>query len=268
MPINPTDRWYRAETTPPNLLKLVERLREHYGVGPMAIGCKGDLNHVRGYHRSRAFIKNSPFCPNRSYSVSAAVNQGGDDNWLAAVDFTIPQADLLAACQRLDAATRSGRLEKVTEWYGNRDGDNKVDGYDNLANAVSTSDSSHLWHGHISIARSRANDNHDDLFDIITGGDDMTPDDLMNHRVSSPHYGFKDRLVGDIIKDIVGVSRKVDVIAAKLGIVLDEVGDLQDLVAANGDADALAQELADRLAPAQQATLWEALERIRFTVAE
>jgi hypothetical protein len=165
---------WAAEFIPPNLRILVTRLQAFYDLGWTHIGCKGDNRHLRGYHRSRNWILASDYCTNRTYSVSRTVGDrsGGNGDWLCALDATIPRAPLLAACQRLDAAVRAGKLEKLTEWYGNTDGDDRVDGYDNISNQVATSDDSHLWHLHLSFDRGRADEDHTDLYEILTGDDD------------------------------------------------------------------------------------------------
>lgn len=167
------ERWWREETIPPSLAELGERLRAHYGLPAANIGVKGNTAHPRGYHRSRAWVKNSAFCTNRSYSVTetAGNRSGGDSRWCCALDVKLPTAELIAACKRLDAAVRAGRLEKITEWYGNDDGDNRVDGYNNIENRVATSDDSHLWHLHMSFDRGRANEDHGDVFAILTGAE-------------------------------------------------------------------------------------------------
>ena len=172
--------WWSREYQPPSIAELCRRLREFYHVGAIAIGSKGDANHLAGYHRSAAWVRNSVYCTNHTYSVSETPGNRtpGDVNWLCAIDMTIPGPHLIAACQRLDEAVRSGRLEKVTEWYGNDDGDNRVDGYNNIRNVVATSDDSHLWHLHMSFDRGRASEDHSDLYAILTGeGDDMTPEE-------------------------------------------------------------------------------------------
>jgi hypothetical protein len=170
------DPWYKQEIVPEGLAVLQVKLRAHFKVGAMAIGCRGNPEtHFRGYHRSRAFILNSPRCTDRGYSVTAEVNKGGNPNWVSGMDMTLPKAVLLAVCQRLNAAVLSGKMEKVLEWYGNLDGDTRVDGYDNIANRVASSDSSHLWHLHFSVARAHANDNHDDLFYVLTGTEPVAP---------------------------------------------------------------------------------------------
>lgn len=168
--------WWRDEFVPPSLQKLIVDLRAFYGVPAANIGSKGDENHLRGYHRSRNWVKNSAYCTNRTYSVSETPGNrsGGNGDWLAALDITIARDELLAMCQRLDEGVRSGHFEKITEWYGNDDGDTRVDGYDNVRNQLATSDASHLWHCHISFDRAAVGlQNHDDVFDLLTGGNDM-----------------------------------------------------------------------------------------------
>lgn len=165
--------WWNAETMSPTMQKLAERLRLFYGVGPMNIGAKGDTapGHMQGAHRSRAWIKNSQYCTNRIYTVTETQGNrtGGDDNWLAGMDITVPAAQLIPMCQRLDAAVRAGKLEKITEWYGNDDGDLRVDGYNNIRNQIATSDASHLWHLHLTFDRGRAGEDHTDVFQVLTG---------------------------------------------------------------------------------------------------
>jgi len=173
-----TEAAWHAEFQPPELARLCQRLRSFYGVGPLYIGSKGDERHLRGYHRSARWIHTSRFCTNRTYSVTETPGNRtpGDENWLCAIDMTIPRAQLISACARLDTAVRAGRLEKITEWYGNDDGDTRVDGYDNIRNVVAISDDSHLWHLHLSLDRDRVDRNHDDLYVILTGGDMSAPE--------------------------------------------------------------------------------------------
>lgn len=169
-----SERYWLAEYQPPSLVALCDRLAEALGVSRNAVGSKGDVNHLYGYHRSAAWVRHSAFSIDRSYSVTetAGNRNPGDENWLCAIDVTLPLEQLLQVCQRLDAAVRSGRLEKVVEWYGNLNGDQRVDGYDNIRNLVASSDSSHLWHLHMSFDRGRAGEDHSDLFQILIEGDD------------------------------------------------------------------------------------------------
>jgi len=165
------ETYWVAEFQPPSIASLCQRLRVFFKVGSNAIGSKGDNNHLRGYHRSYAWVRNSAWSSNRTYSVTetAGNRNPGDVNWLCAVDMTVPADQLIPMCHRLDIAVRAGKLEKITEWYGNDDGDNRVDGYNNVANVVASSDDSHLWHLHLSFDRGRANENHDDLYAVLTG---------------------------------------------------------------------------------------------------
>jgi hypothetical protein len=167
---------WRAEAAAPGLARLTSGLQAHW---PGAqIGLRGNNVHLNGYHRSRRWIKESRHCTNRTYSVSrtAGDKSGGNDNWVCALDFGgIPQAELHAVCRRLDVAVRAGRLEKITEWYGNFGGDQRVDGWDNISDRLASSDSSHLTHLHMSFDRGRANEDHSDVLAILIGqgGDDM-----------------------------------------------------------------------------------------------
>ena len=169
---------WRAERAAPALAALGEALRRHW---PGAeIGIRGDNKHLRGYHRSRRWIKESRFCTDHGYSISrtAGDRTGGDSNWACAMDFGgIPQSELHAVCQRLDAAVRAGSLEKITEWYGNFGGDERVDGWDNISDRIASADSSHLTHLHMSFDRGRANEDHADVLAVLIG-EDMTPEQI------------------------------------------------------------------------------------------
>lgn len=136
---------------------LVDSLCAFYQVPRANGGVKGDNKHLNGGHRSQNWIKNSRYCTNRAYTV---VN--GLPGWLAddipAFDVTLPRWAMLQISQHADRLTRSGQLEELVLWYGNDDGDQRVDGYDNIRNAVVTSDSSHLWHLHGQVARALTRD--------------------------------------------------------------------------------------------------------------
>jgi hypothetical protein len=172
--------WWGAETVPDSLHALAVSLRSHFNVGADAIGSKGDNNHLRGYHRSYAWILNSNWCTNRSYSVSRTPGDRhpGNVNWVTGLDVGgMPASELYPMCRRIDAAIRAGRLEKITEWYGTFDGVT-VRGYDNISNVSATSDSSHLFHLHLSFDRGRANEDHTDVLNVLIGVDDVTPEEI------------------------------------------------------------------------------------------
>lgn len=166
-----SEECWNAEVVPIELGYLARNLRSHFELDASDVGTRGDTNHRKGYHRSRRWILDSRYCTNRTYSVMENEQNahGGNINWVSALDLSLPTRLLLPACQRLDIAVRSGRLEKVAEWYGNTDGDSRVDGYNNIYNRIATADNSHLWHVHISLLRGHANDNHADLFSVLTG---------------------------------------------------------------------------------------------------
>lgn len=168
-----SEPWWGREYIPPALGVLRGKLLAHWNIPGSWIGIRGDESHLSGYHRSREWILNSRYCTNDTYSVSRTPGDraGGDPRWVCGVDIKLPQAQLLVVCQRLDRTVRSGQLEKVTEWYGNINGDTRVDGYDNIANRLATSTVDHLQHLHISFDRGRAGDSHNDIYTILTEGD-------------------------------------------------------------------------------------------------
>lgn len=161
---------WNAEFAPPNLNEFYVWLRVFYNQPANAIGGKGDNNHLRGYHRSRNWILNSAYSKygTTDYSIQLELDKGGDGNWLAALDMTVPAEQLYAACRRVDQAVRAGLLPEVREFYGTFDGKTVI-GYDAAKGRPATSDSSHLYHLHISFYRSMADVDHTVLYQIITG---------------------------------------------------------------------------------------------------
>lgn len=180
--------WWDREYVPPSLDALADALRAHFNVGPTLIGCKGDNNHLRGYHRSDEWLANSTFCTNRTYSRSETPGNRdpGSVRWICAIDIGgMPRSELIEMCRRVDEAVRSGRYEKVTEWYGNLGGDLRVDGYNNIVNRLATSDSSHLSHLHLSFDRARVGEDHSDLLAVLIG-DDVSAQDVWDYRLPNP----------------------------------------------------------------------------------
>jgi hypothetical protein len=205
-----TEQCYRDETPVPALITLTGRLKTRYP-GMLEIGMRGDNEHLDGYHRSRRWVQQSQFCTNRFYSVSRTPGDqsGGNDNWYTAIDIGAPQQLLFQMCKRLDAGIRSGRFEKITEWYGNFGDDLRVDGYDNISNHLAISDSSHLTHLHMSFDRGRANENHDDVFLLLTEGDDVSADEVWDYTISSPSLAFSGP-AEEWLKYTVQTDRKMD----------------------------------------------------------
>lgn len=149
------ESWWRAETVTPEMDWLGDQLCSALSVPRANFGCKGDNSsgHMRGGHRSQAWLLNSRYSTSRTYTVepglpSAFVND------LPAFDITPKNnAQMLTICRNLDRVVRAGQLEEVVVWYGNLDNTGPVDGYDNIRNIIATSDHSHDWHCHIQVGR-------------------------------------------------------------------------------------------------------------------
>jgi len=145
--------WWNREIVTDELSWLGDELCRRTGRPADAAGDKGNTVHLRGSHRSQEWIKNSAYCTDRSYTVQSGLT-AEQLRHVAGFDFTPGSAEaMIAQCKRLMAALKSGQLEEVREFYGNVDGDQVVDGWNNLADRAATSDSSHLWHWHISFDR-------------------------------------------------------------------------------------------------------------------
>lgn len=119
-----------------------------------------------GFHSSGK--KNAANWP-QNYSIRDAVNRSGV-GWekASALDLTFPDAQggdyrsidkytsrLMASA--LDA--KDPRLDMILfEFYGQADSDKAVEGYNEYREDAVTSDSSHLWHIHLSFLRSKVGD--------------------------------------------------------------------------------------------------------------
>lgn len=122
----------------------------------------GILARKRGYHNSRDHL------PSDDYSVGQfEVDRQGPDNESGAIDWTFPDAQagnyatISKYSKRLYAARNDAddsRTKYIREFFGQIDSDSTVEGWDYTKNRASTSDSSHLWHIHISIHRKYVND--------------------------------------------------------------------------------------------------------------
>lgn len=130
-----------------------------------------------GYHNTRSGNSSN------NYSVTDAEDRGGPDDKAAAIDWTFPEAHggdysriKVYSRRLLDAGrARDPRLEGWREFYGNADDDTHVEGYDFRYHETASSDSSHLWHIHLSCDRDRVTDkaNMDALLGVLRGEDDM-----------------------------------------------------------------------------------------------
>lgn len=114
-----------------------------------------------GYHNTRAGNLSS------NYSVAEfAVDRQGPSDKAAAIDLTFPSAQrgdyskISKYANRLYAAGRADdpRTHYLREFFGQMDTDSHVEGYDFAKERDSTSDSSHLWHIHLSVHRAYVED--------------------------------------------------------------------------------------------------------------
>ncbi len=143
------EKVWRDQFVPPNLRLLASRLDARYDPGSINIGTYGDYRHLRGYHRSRRWIRISDFCTDRSYSIveTQGNRDGGDDDWISGIDIVVGYEISNGIFQRVTNARRRGRISYVRQCI--------------LERAP--------WHVHLSLDRGHANDDHSELFDIITG---------------------------------------------------------------------------------------------------
>ncbi|MEV4628841.1 hypothetical protein AB0J90_21490 [Micromonospora sp. NPDC049523] len=152
------DPWVRREIVTAELDWLGDELCRRTGRPRAAAGSKGDYLHLRGAHRSQEFVEKSPLCTNRTYTTQTGLT-AEQLRHVAGFDFTPGATEpMIAQSKRLLTAMKAGVLEEVREIYCNVDGDKVVDGWDNVRNVSATSDSSHLWHWHLSLDRRRCAD--------------------------------------------------------------------------------------------------------------
>ncbi len=146
---------WRNETVTAEMDWLGAQLCAALGVPRANFGVKGDnaSGHMRGGHRSQAWILGSKYCTSRTYTVEPGL-PAANLNDVPAFDITPKTREqMLAISRNLDRVTRAGQLEEIVVWYGNTDNDQRVDGWDNIRNAVASSDDSHLWHLHGQLGR-------------------------------------------------------------------------------------------------------------------
>ena len=145
-----------AQFTPPVMnAGLLGPLRVFFGLGPSAVGAAGDNNHLYGRHRSYDWDRVSRYCTDRSYGTTDARDQGGNRNWYRAIDVGITGQTLFDASRRVDALTRSGKCPGIAEWFGTFNGSTVVGWFEGQP---STADSSHLFHLHVGVWNSFADD--------------------------------------------------------------------------------------------------------------
>ncbi|MFC6015370.1 hypothetical protein ACFP2T_04050 [Plantactinospora solaniradicis] len=154
------ESWWSREILTPELDWLGDELCRRTKRPRGAFGNKGDSNHLRGAHRSQEWILKSRYATSRTYTVQSGLT-AVQQRHLAGVDFTPGStSQMIAQCKRIYAAMRAGQLEEVREFYGNVDGNKVVDGWDNVRNRAASSDSSHLWHWHLTLDRRHCANKH------------------------------------------------------------------------------------------------------------
>ncbi|WP_320069597.1 hypothetical protein [Micromonospora sp. RTGN7] len=145
--------YWNREIVTPEVDWLGDELCRRTNRPRAAFGAKGDSHHLRGAHRSQEWIRRSRHCTNRTYTVQSGLTVE-QERHIAGVDFTpASAADMIAQSKRLLAAMQAGQIDEVREFYGNVDGNKIVDGWDNVRDRAASSDSSHLWHWHLTLDR-------------------------------------------------------------------------------------------------------------------
>lgn len=121
-----------------------------------------------GYHNTRNGLG-----PGWDYSKNEfAIDLAGSGNLSGAIDLTMPEAQMKVYSARLLKAGKANdpRTRYLREFFGTINGDT-VTGWDFAKHGYSSSDSSHLWHVHVSIHRGYAADPraYDALYSLLTG---------------------------------------------------------------------------------------------------
>jgi LysM repeat protein len=138
-----------------------------------------------GYHTSREDLLKQG--RSSDYSIQAPADQRGNAKNAAGIDITLSDAEMKTVTNRLRKACTpvdgeyDDRIECIREFIGTTDGRN-VQGYNRYASGSGSrsstgwvssgfSDSSHLWHVHVSVFRDRVEDDNDmlGLAEVIAG---------------------------------------------------------------------------------------------------
>jgi hypothetical protein len=181
------------------------------------------------------------------------------ERYIAGFDFTSGSVeDMIAQSKRVLAAMKAGRLNEVREFYGNVDGNQVVDGWDNVRDRAASSDSSHLWHWHLGIDRRHLTNKAlmERILAIALGTKqpevpDMTP--LQAQQLRDAHYvltsipnpaGTGDRVPLQVW--CAAVDTAMDALAVKAGITPAELSQIKTAAAdaaKAGAAQALTPEV-------------------------
>jgi hypothetical protein len=137
-------------------------MRAHVG-NDLELG--GIYANKSGFHNTReGNSKNYP----GNYSIRDKINQFGPKDMAAAIDLTFrsAQSGKYTNIDKYTSRLLSSALNKadprldlfVFEFYGQADNDVHVEGYNEYKEEAASSDTSHLWHLHISAIRGEIND--------------------------------------------------------------------------------------------------------------
>lgn len=273
--------WWGREITTDELDWLADTLCERTGQPRTAAGTKGNEVHLRGGHRSQEWIKKSAYCTNRTYTTQAGLTET-QARHIAALDFTPGSPELMIAqCKRLMAAMKAGELDEVVELYGNVDGDQIVDGWDNIRDRAATSDSSHLWHWHLTFDRRYLTNRAlmERILAIVMGDDMPTLQEFWatDGLVPAPRppyansdYGDPDKPkdgnktwgAGNALRAAIESARQANATAAKVGVQVQALTAVVQTLASRGTSvdtaaviaavDRVGAELAERLAETER----------------
>lgn len=180
MPLDQSFPAYRAEVTPASITRMSVSLCAAYGVSADHAGAKGNTVHLSGFHRSPRWLRTSPDSRygSRDYSIQAARNRGGNEDWIAAEDFTPGvwgtrdnrEKMKVTTRRMLDAARRyDPRLIDVFEFAGTLDGGSVVTFSGQGGELKDPFDDSHLDHGHTSFWRDGAANDHSGVVEVMLG---------------------------------------------------------------------------------------------------
>lgn len=228
-----------------------------------------------GYHDTRNANNSS------DYSVTDKEDQGGPGDKAAAIDWTFPDAqsgDYTRIKEYSKRLLDSGqdpndaRMDGWREFYGQADTDTAVEGWDFRYARAASSDSSHLWHIHLSCDRDKvtSKENMDKLLEVLRGDDvalttadaQLVVSTWIKATMSSDALGIANQALGNWLKDgeyaqraaeangkaITELATKVDQILAILNTGIPVPGAVTLTAESQAAvADAVADEVAGRL---------------------
>lgn len=150
---------------PPNLNRMYAIL-DPYIKSLRRGGIVGDTRHVAGggYHISRNDLRSHG--QGGDYSIQAPADKRGSGNYAAAIDLTMSDSEMVTVSRRLKAACEKNddRIEPIREFIGTIN-NQTVCGFNRYRTGRATgfypsdySESSHLWHVHVSFFRAYCND--------------------------------------------------------------------------------------------------------------